>query len=155
MTNSDGPVFVRAAAEHVAQMYEIELEVFPTPWSYKSLSQDVCSHEIAYYIVGLVGDKVVSYAGFWFVLDEAHITNVAVRPEYRRQGIGRKMMDILLAEARKRDIVTISLEVRVSNKAARELYKGLGFSVAGLRRGYYSDNDEDALLMSKMLEPVI
>jgi ribosomal-protein-alanine N-acetyltransferase len=147
-------MFVRAAAEHVAQMHEIELEVFPTPWSYESLEQDVCGHEIAYYIVGLHSNQVVSYAGFWFVLDEAHITNVAVRPEFRRKGIGRQMMELLLAEAKDRGIVTVSLEVRVSNKAARELYKGLGFSVAGLRKKYYSNNDEDALLMSKILEPL-
>jgi ribosomal-protein-alanine N-acetyltransferase len=146
-------IFVRATEEHVARMHEIEMEVFPTPWSYESLEQDVCGHEIAYYIVGLNNDQVVSYAGFWFVLDEAHITNVAVRPEYRRKGIGRKMMEILLDVAKEMGIVNISLEVRVSNKAARELYKSMGFSVAGLRKKYYANNDEDALLMSKIMEP--
>ncbi|MBN1624427.1 MAG: ribosomal protein S18-alanine N-acetyltransferase [Clostridia bacterium] len=147
-------MFVRAAEEHVAQMHEIELEVFPTPWSYESLEQDVCGHEIAYYIVGLVNGRVVSYAGFWFVLDEAHITNVAVKTEYRRKGIGRKMMELLLEKAQEMGIITVSLEVRVSNKAARDLYKSLGFSVAGLRKKYYANNDEDALLMSKIMEPM-
>ncbi len=155
MTNKDEIVFTRADEEHVAQMYEIELKVFPTPWSYDSLYQDVCGHEIAYYIVGLSNGKVISYAGFWFVLDEAHITNVAVRPEYRRKGIGKKMMELLLEEAKSRGVVSISLEVRVSNKAARELYKGLGFTVAGLRKKYYADNNEDALLMNKMMEELI
>ena len=150
MIKSEEVVFVRAGEEHVSGMHEIEEKVFPTPWSYESILQDVCNHEIAYYIAGICRGKVISYAGFWFVLDEAHITNVAVRPEYRRRGIGRKMMELILLEAKKRGIVSISLEVRVSNKPARELYKGFGFSVAGLRKGYYSDNGEDALLMSLM-----
>ncbi|HPJ21159.1 MAG TPA: ribosomal protein S18-alanine N-acetyltransferase [Clostridia bacterium] len=152
MIKNEDVIFVKADPAHVPQMYEIELEAFPTPWSYKSLEHDVCNHEIACYIVGLHEGRVISYAGFWYVLDEAHITNVAVRSEYRRMGIGRRMMELLLDEALKKKIVSVSLEVRVSNKAARELYKGLGFTVAGLRKGYYENNNEDALLMSKTMD---
>lgn len=155
MATNNKITFVKADAEHVDEMHEIEEQVFPTPWSYNSLYEDVVNHKSAYYTVGLVNGKVISYAGFWFVIDEAHITNVAVKPEFRRKGIGKKMMELLLAEAKRRGIVTISLEVRQGNTVARNLYTGLGFRANGLRKRYYQDNGEDAVLMSLFLRPVI
>jgi len=151
MTQENSVVFKKARAEHVSSMHEIEKQVFPTPWSHESLMQDVCGHEIAFYIVGLINEEVVSYAGFWFVLNEAHITNIAVRPGYRRMGIARSMMNILLDEAVQRGIDSISLEVRESNEAAQRLYEGIGFVKVGRRKGYYTDTGEDALLMTLML----
>lgn len=150
MERSEKILFVPADAGHVDEMYEIEKEVFSTPWSHESLLKDVCSHEIAVYIVGTVKEHVVSYAGFWFVLDEAHITNVAVKPGYRRMGIGDTMMRRVLDIAWAKGIATISLEVRASNTPALNLYKKLGFIQCGLRKGYYPDTGEDAVLMTRL-----
>lgn len=143
--------FKIADESHVDQMYEIEKTVFPVPWSYESLSQDVCEHEIAVYVVGIYNDKVISYAGLWHVMEESHITNIAVREEFRRMGIGGKMMDILSDVARKLGVKTITLEVRESNKNAIAMYEKAGFEVMGRRKKYYTDNYEDALVMNKTI----
>jgi len=90
---------------------------------------------------------VVGYAGLWIVLDEAHITNVAVHPDYRGAGYGRALMVELISRAAMLGAFKLSLEVRVSNGVARDLYKSLGFVDKGFRRKYYSDNGEDAIIM--------
>ena len=132
-------------------MYGIEKTVFPVPWSYESFSQDVCEHEIAEYIVGLIGDEVISYAGFWHVLEESHITNIAVKKEYRRRGIGGKMLEIIFKKAKDLNVKTMTLEVRESNLAAIAMYEKAGFTTGGRRKKYYTDNYEDALIMNKVL----
>lgn len=152
MENSSCSIEFRIAEEqHVKQMHEIEEAVFPVPWSYESLFQDVCQHEIAVYIVGLHEDEVVSYGGFWFVLDEAHVTNLAVKKSFRRLGVGGAMMDVLFSAAAKIGVKSMTLEVRRSNDPAIALYKKKGFEKAGIRRKYYADNGEDAILMTKNL----
>ena len=140
-----------ADASHVDQMHEIEISVFPVPWSYESFVQDVCEHEIAIYVVGICNGKVVSYAGLWHVLEESHVTNIAVKEEFRRMGIGGSMMEILFDEARKLNVKSMTLEVRESNKAAIAMYEKSGFAVAGRRKRYYTNNFEDALIMNKTL----
>lgn len=140
-----------ADKNHVDQMHEIEEAVFPLPWSYESLYQDVCQNEIAIYIVGLSGEEVVSYAGFWYVNEESHITNIAVKENFRKQGIAKEMMRVFFEIAKELGVKTMTLEVRASNEAAITLYEKTGFFKAGLRKKYYPDNDEDAIIMNKVL----
>jgi len=140
--------FKIADESHIEQIYNIEKVVFPVPWSYESLYQDVCQHEISVYIVGMCGEEVVSYAGFWHVLEESHITNIAVKSEYRRMGVGSAMMEVLIKAARKLNVETMTLEVRESNSAAIGMYGKIGFKIVNRRKKYYTDNNEDALIMN-------
>jgi ribosomal-protein-alanine N-acetyltransferase len=96
---------------------------------------------------------LVGYAGFWLVLDEAHITSVTVRRDCRRQGLGRQLLTHLLDVAQNLDVRRATLEVRVSNVAAQRLYEGFGFEIIGRRKGYYAKTQEDALVMLKELGP--
>lgn len=138
--------FKVADESHVEQMFHIEEAVFPVPWSYDSLYQDVCEHEISVYVVGMCGDEVVAYGGFWHVHDESHITNIAVKSGYRKMGIGSAMMKLLFDTARKLKVETMTLEVRESNSAAIGMYEKMGFQTVNRRKKYY--NNEDALIMN-------
>ncbi len=133
--------------EHLDQVLAIESESFPVPWSHQAFMFEVTENDLAFYIVALLDGKVAGYAGMWIVLDEAHVTNVAVHPGLRGRGIGRALMTELLYRAAVLGAARITLEVRVSNRVARNLYKSLGFVDRGIRRRYYSDNDEDAVVM--------
>ena len=119
------------------------------PWSMESLLHELDEGHGAHYIVAASGDEVFGYAGFWQVFDEAHITNVAVRPDQRRQGIAEQMMLEMDVLCRKLGILYQTLEVRVSNEAARNLYHKLGFVSAGIRPGYYEKPKEDADILWK------
>jgi ribosomal-protein-alanine N-acetyltransferase len=107
----------------------------------------LAQNRLARYLVALDGDAVVGYAGTWLVINEAHVTNVAVRGDRRREGIGRFLMEALMDMAREEGMESMTLEVRVSNEAARELYQQLGFVSAGIRKNYYSETKEDALIL--------
>jgi ribosomal-protein-alanine N-acetyltransferase len=133
--------------EHIDQVIAIELQSFPTPWTRRAFQFELAENDFAFYIVALLDGRVVGYAGMWIVLDEGHITNVALHPDYRGNGMGRLLMTELLARSAALGASRITLEVRVSNKAARGLYRSLGFMDMGIRRKYYSDNDEDAIIM--------
>lgn len=142
---------LKPAAEHIDQMYEIEKQSFKTPWSYKSLYDDVLSNQISLYLIALINEQVVGYAGTWYFLKEAHITNIAVREDFRHQKVGESLMRKLFDEMIGLGIENITLEVRKSNIPAINLYEKLGFIQNGLRKKYYSDTDEDALIMWKRL----
>lgn len=133
--------------EHLDQVLAIELKSFPIPWSHQAFMFEMTENDFAFYIVALLEGRVVGYAGMWLVLDEAHITNVAVHQDLRGRGVGRALMAELLGRAAVLGAERISLEVRPSNQAARTLYKSLGFADRGIRRKYYSDNNEDAIIM--------
>ncbi len=90
---------------------------------------------------------IVGYAGTWLVINEAHVTNVAVSSQRRREGIGRMLMQKLMELARENGMESMTLEVRVSNAAARHLYAQMGFVAAGIRKNYYSETKEDALIL--------
>ncbi len=139
--------------EHLEQVLAIERESFPIPWSRQAFMFEVEENDLAFYIVALANKRVVGYAGMWAVLDEAHITNVAVHPDFRGRGVGRALIMELLARAAVSGAAMVTLEVRVSNHIARNLYRSAGFADRGLRRGYYSDNGEDALIMGLKLYP--
>lgn len=129
----------------------IEKVSFPVPWSREAYLRELYDNALAHYYVALVGEEVVAYAGMWLILDEAHITNVAVHPGYRGRRIGEVLLKVMMEEAKIRGAERMTLEVRVSNIPAQRLYRRLGFHPAGLRKGYYEDNNEDALIMWRRL----
>ena len=126
---------------------QVELEAFVTPWSRQAFEEELTQNRIARYLVAESEGKVVGYAGVWFVIDEAHITNVAVHASARRQGVGRLLMEHLIGLAQDNGIGAVTLEVRINNTAARELYGKLGFVEKGIRPNYYSETKEDALIL--------
>lgn len=132
--------------EHVDQVYDIEELSFFTPWSKKSIHTEV-DNPLGHYIVLMDQDRVIAYGGFWVVMEEANINNVAVSPEYRGRGLSRLLMDKLIEMAKTQGAKELFLEVRSSNYVAQNLYRSLGFKMIGLRAGYYVDTEEDAIVM--------
>lgn len=133
-------------AEDIGEVYEIEHMCFTTPWSLESFAAEI-NNNLAKYVVAKVDGKVVGYGGVWIVIDEGHITNIAVHPDYRGQGIGEALVKSLIALAKEHNVTRITLEVRPTNTAALNLYKKFGFIIQGIRKGYYEDTKEDALIM--------
>ncbi len=126
---------------------EIEQASFPTPWSRNAFLSEITENRRACYLVARENGRVAGYVGIWIILDEGHVTNLAVHPDFRRQGIGEQLMLAIMAYARSRGARRITLEVRVSNLVAQNLYRKLGFVSVGTRPGYYHDNGEDAVIM--------
>jgi [ribosomal protein S18]-alanine N-acetyltransferase len=126
---------------------EVERLSFTLPWSREAFYRELTDNPYAYYIVADIDGKAIGYGGVWIVVDEAHITNIAVRPEYRGKKIGETLLKQLQNLAREKGAKTMTLEVRVSNHVAQNLYRKLGFKNGGIRKGYYTDNFEDALVM--------
>ncbi|OGO77276.1 MAG: hypothetical protein A2Y23_02545 [Clostridiales bacterium GWB2_37_7] len=131
----------------VDDVWEIEKLSFRTPWSRESFVEEMQTNQRARYVLAELGDTVVGYGGMWFIVDEAHITNIAVHPDYRGQKIGEKVVEAMIAAAQRESINSLTLEVRVTNTPAINLYKKLGFDEVGIRKGYYTDTGEDALIM--------
>lgn len=126
---------------------DIEREVFITPWSREAFVLEITENQLARYIVAEKDDIIVGYGGLWLILDEGHITNIAISSPYRGQGIGNLMIEKLIDTCEKRGIYNMTLEVRKSNLIAQSLYKKYGFIDCGVRKGYYSDTKEDAVIM--------
>lgn len=135
--------------EDAAAVERIERVSFAVPWSRRAFWEET-ANERTLYLVAIAEGKIVGYAGAWIVLDEAQITNVAVAPEKRGQGVGRRLMEEMMARAKARGAVRMTLEVRPSNEAALTLYKSCGFEDYGRRPHYYQDNGEDAVIMWHM-----
>lgn len=133
--------------EDIKQVAEIERLSFTIPWSEQAFLNELENNRLALYLVVEGPPGVVGFVGMWCIVDEGHITNIAIHPDWRGRGLAKKLMETLLQEARQRGLVAVTLEVRPSNTAGQRLYRSLGFTVAGRRRGYYQDNGEDALLM--------
>lgn len=131
------------------RVLEIEALSYKTPWSRRAFSSELTENSYAHYYVAKVDGKIVGYVGMWVILDEAHITNIAVDPAYRRKGIGQRMLESMFEKAKGFGATRMTLEVRVSNTGAQTLYKKLGFVDRGLRKGYYTDSNEDAIIMWK------
>ena len=143
--------FIRPIREEdVDSIHEIETLCFAMPWSKESILHDVKENVVARWLVLDSGEgDVLAYAGMWFVLDEAHVCNVAVHPDHRRKGYGRMIFDALIELAQENSMSMMTLEVRRSNIAAQNLYHACGFLDVGYRKRYYEDNKEDALIMYK------
>ncbi len=137
-----------AEEKDLPAMAEIERRCFHTPWSEESLREDLMGNPLSVYLVleAESGD-VAGYMSLWRILDEGHINNVAVLPEYRRHGGASDMLEFMLKYSERNGISSHTLEVRVSNEGAIGLYRKFGFREAGVRKGYYEDNGEDALIM--------
>lgn len=136
----------RMTRADVPRVMEVERCCFRNPWSESAYLTEI-SNRSAYYVVACVDGLVVGYAGMWIIADEAHITTLGVDAAYREQKIGEQLLVWLLEQARRVRARRATLEVRVSNIPAQNLYRKYGFSPAALRKEYYSDNQEDALVM--------
>ena len=136
----------RMTLPDVDGVHAIEAATFPKPWSRKDFVKEMTQNTCARYLVAVEDEKIIGFAGAWIVLDEAHITNIAVLMEYRGRGIGRKLTQALLQYCANLGVVYATLEVRKSNAVAQTLYQSLGFEYVGVRKRYYEDNGEDALL---------
>jgi [ribosomal protein S18]-alanine N-acetyltransferase len=135
--------------EHIDDVLEIEELSFKTPWNRDAFIAELTKNKCAKYKVISSDNKIIAYAGMWILLDEAHITNIAVHPEYRGAGLGKEILDSIIKEARRSGVSSMTLEVRVGNTAAINLYKKYGFVEAAIRKGYYQDTNEDAIIMWK------
>ncbi|NMA67515.1 MAG: ribosomal protein S18-alanine N-acetyltransferase [Clostridiaceae bacterium] len=125
---------------------DLEYKCFEIPWT-RNMFEDEFFNSNAVYFVAEEQGKVCGYIGMWKIIDEGHITNLAVHPEFRGKGYGKRLMKSLISYSKKNGITAITLEVRVSNLVAISLYEGFGFTKAGLRKHYYANNNEDALIM--------
>lgn len=128
---------------------EIEKQSFTTPWTRNAFEMEIRDNLLAHYIVAVIDGKIVGYGGIWFIIDEGHITNIAVSSDYRGIGVGNKLIFGLIDLCNENNINNMTLEVRKSNIIAQNLYKKYGFIDFGVRPGYYSDNNEDAIIMWK------
>jgi len=129
-------------------VYAIERASFTTPWPSYAYHNELDSNRLAHYLVVRVGRAVVAYGGIWLLVDEAHVTTFAVDLRWRRRRIGERLILALLDLAIARGAREATLEVRLSNLAARRLYEKYGFQPVGIRPRYYSDDHEDALIMT-------
>ena len=136
--------------DHVPQIAEIETLCFSDPWSEKSVASEL-NNRLSLWLVALDGDTVAGYVGSQSVLDEADMMNIAVHPDYRRQGIGRDLVLALAEALQKKGIRGLMLEVRQSNAPAIALYEQLGFQQVGMRPNYYRNPKENALILRKEL----
>ena len=130
----------------------IEKDAFTTPWSRNAFKMELTENLLAKYIVAEMDNNIVGYAGIWLILDEGHITNIAVSKESRGMGIGNYLMMGLIEFCKKSKIFNLTLEVRASNIVAQNLYKKFGFLDCGIRPNYYADDHEDAVIMWKTIE---
>ena len=126
---------------------EVEKQCFTLPWSREAFYNELHQNRFAHYLVLEEDDNVIGYCGAWLVVDEAHITNIAVLPAYQGRGLGKVLLSSMIEECKLRAIERMTLEVRESNLVAQSLYKKLGFVEGAIRKNYYSDNQEDAIVM--------
>jgi ribosomal-protein-alanine N-acetyltransferase len=145
------PVILRVEPmrlDDIPAVHAIESASFPTPWPPYAFRGELETNRMAHYLVVRAASRVVAYAGIWLMVDEAHVTTFAVLPTYRRRGIGGRLLSEVIELAAVLGATVVTLEVRLSNAAARQLYQRFGFRPVGVRPRYYSDNGEDALIMT-------
>ena len=134
--------------EDIPAVHTIERASFAVPWPDDAYRNELVTNRLASYVVARAGSEVVGFAGLWVMVDEAHITTFAVDPRWRRRGVGQWLLLRLFELANDRRAREATLEVRLSNMPARRLYEKYGFRPVGIRPRYYSDNGEDALIMT-------
>jgi [ribosomal protein S18]-alanine N-acetyltransferase len=132
---------------HLRGVLRIEEQVYPRPWSLGLFMSELGHQGSRVYITARVGPVVVGYAGLMLVADDGHVTTIAVDPRWHRHRIGTRLLLTLTRAAIEREAKNLTLEVRVSNEAAQTLYRAFGFAPAGIRKGYYVESNEDALIM--------
>ncbi|MFD2114837.1 ribosomal protein S18-alanine N-acetyltransferase [Paenibacillus yanchengensis] len=150
---ADDIVFRPMIVTDIPTVIAIEQDSFGEPWSAQSFVQELTENMLAKYIVVEFEQQVIGYGGLWLIVDEAHVTNIAIHHDYRKQGLGTLLLRKLQHTAMYFGAKQMTLEVRVSNEVAQHLYEQHGFIAAGVRPGYYTDNNEDALIMWAELQP--
>ena len=135
--------------DDVDPVLAVEESSFPTPWSRQAFLSEIGNEGFSRYYVAELSEKIVGYAGMWIIVDEAHITNIAVHPDYRGRKIGQALLCQIIKDAMSAGCSGVTLEVRVSNTVALNLYRKHGFVKQGIRPGYYTDTNEDAWIMWK------
>ena len=141
----------KMTVDDIDRVYEIEVQSFKTPWSKDSITKEVVENTLAEYFVLTLDQNVIGYGGMWLIMDELHITNVAVTPEYRGKGYSSVLIQSLIDFGKERKFKHMTLEVRFGNSVAIALYEKFGFVSVGKRPKYYVDTGEDALVMWKEL----
>jgi ribosomal-protein-alanine N-acetyltransferase len=131
----------------IDQVMVVEHSAFEVPWSREAFENEMSSNQFASYFVADFEGKIIGYCGIWVIVDEAHITNLAVLSGYRGYKVGESLLRHVMLHALSQHAHSVSLEVRVSNQVAQNLYRKLGFRDGGIRKNYYSNNGEDALVM--------
>lgn len=129
------------------KVYQLSKQSFSEPWALSAIEKEITNPVASYVVVEYEGE-VIGFGGMWHVLDEGEIINIAVHKSYHRKGIGSLILNQLISEARTRKLVVIHLEVRASNEAAKRLYLKQGFNYIAIRKSYYHNPTEDALIMS-------
>lgn len=137
----------KAELRDLEHIHACENTCFELPWTFAMLYEDIIENPHTLYLVVEKDGKIIGYGGMWIILDEAHITNVCILPEYRGLGYAYDLMRELKEQSQKKHAQCMTLEVRVSNKTALRLYKKCGFRIQGLRKRYYPNNNEDAYVM--------
>ena len=138
-------------ADHVSQVAELEKLCFSDPWSENSVASEL-SNKLSYWLVALEGERVAGYVGSQTVMGETDMMNIAVHPDFRRRGIAEELVNALVDGLKTMDSHCLTLEVRASNAPAIALYEKLGFQQIGLRKNYYRNPREDALILRKEWE---
>jgi len=139
-------IYRRMKTDDIDSVVAVEKRSFSVPWSEKMFLEELDNPNTVYYVAE-INKNIVAYCGMWIITGEAHITNIAVDPLYRGRRIGSGLMRRIMEVAREKKLTGITLEVREGNTSAISMYKRFGFRVEGRRKGYYSDNQEDALIM--------
>jgi ribosomal-protein-alanine N-acetyltransferase len=134
-------------ADDIEQVLEIEELSFSSSWPQNAFANEVRENKLAHYFTGRLDGRVVAYGGIWVILEDSHVTTIAVHPTMRGRKLGEEMLIHLLDAAIANGASWITLEVRESNEVAQKLYRKYGFTIVSTRRGYYSDNNENALVM--------
>jgi ribosomal-protein-alanine N-acetyltransferase len=137
----------RMRRRHLRRVLAIEARVYPRPWSPSLFLSELAQRHSRSYLVARFDGDVVGYAGMMFMAGEAHVTNIAVDPDFHGRRVGSRLLYAIITEALARGSGVLSLEVRVTNDKAQEMYVKFGFSVAGTRKGYYIETNEDAYVM--------
>jgi ribosomal-protein-alanine N-acetyltransferase len=132
---------------HLRSVLRIEAQVYPRPWSHSLFVSELALRSTRAYFIARVGREIVGYAGLMMSLTDGHVTTIAVDPAWQRSGIGTRLLLAVAREAVEREAAALTLEVRLSNRGAQELYRRFGFTPVGVRKGYYADTGEDALVM--------
>ncbi|ALS79719.1 ribosomal protein S18-alanine N-acetyltransferase [Planococcus kocurii] len=139
--------FRKMTLEDLDAVYEIEVLSFTLPWTKDAFYHEMVTNEHAYYVIAETQEGIVGYCGMWLVMDEAHVTNIAIHPDQRGKKLGGGLMQAAIDTAKEQGAVLMTLEARVSNTVAQNLYRKLGFKNGGIRKRYYTDNYEDAIVM--------
>jgi [ribosomal protein S18]-alanine N-acetyltransferase len=150
----DNLIFRYMTVEDLPQIMLIEQDAFSIPWTIEAFHNELTNNRLAHYMAVELDGEVIGYGGLWIIVDEAHITNIAIHSSQRGKGLGKRLVKELINTATTFGATKMTLEVRVKNVVAQHVYKQFGFVEAGIRPKYYEDNNEDALIMWADIEPI-